>query len=107
MKYPLLTLALTFLLCRAAEAAGPFRCEGKLIEPGVPAVYVLAKCGMPQYGLISETPVRTRTAAGFSRLSGFMVSDQWIYDRGPGRFPAVLIFRDGRLRRIEYVPERS
>ena len=107
MKTSLSALIPTLLVCGAAHAAGPLRCDGKLIAPGMPAAYVLERCGMPQSGVTERVPTRARTATGFSRLAGASISDQWVYDRGPGRFPAVLIFRDGRLVRIDYLPERS
>ena len=44
---------------------------------------------------------------GSSRIVGLTLSEQWIYDRGWGRFPAVLFFLDGTLRRIDYLPHRS
>lgn len=107
MKLSLSLLIPALLVCGAAHGAGPLRCDGKLIRPGVPAAYVLDKCGPPDFSVTEQVPRRARTATGFSRLAGISVSDQWIYDRGPGRFPAVLIIRDGRLVRIDYLPERS
>jgi len=73
----------------------------------VPAAYVLAICGPPEYQLIEEVPARARTVTGFSRFIGIAVSEQWIYDRGRGKFPVVLEFHDGKLRRIEFLPHRS
>ena len=107
MKRMASILVATLALCAVAHAAGPLRCGGKLISPGVPAVYVLEKCGNPKASATTRVPARARTASGFSRLAGISVSEQWVYDRGPGRFPAVLSFRDGRLIRIDYLPDRS
>ena len=107
MKHALSLLVPALLVCGAAHGAGPFRCDGRLIRAGVPAAYVLEKCGPPDFGVTEQVPRRARTATGFSRPAGISVSDQWIYDRGPGRFPAVLIIREGRLIRIDYLPERS
>jgi hypothetical protein len=44
---------------------------------------------------------------GGSRIVGLTLSEQWIYERGWGRFPAVLIFLDGTLKRIDFLPHRS
>ena len=41
------------------------------------------------------------------RLVGIALSEQWIYERGWGRFPAVLVFVDGTLKRIDFLPHRS
>ncbi|MFQ6005429.1 MAG: DUF2845 domain-containing protein [Woeseia sp.] len=95
------------LMATASSAMGPMRCKGKLIEPGVPMAYVLQKCGPPKHRVIETGPVRSRSVSGFARLSGTFFSEQWIYERGFGRFPAILIFDHGTLKRIEYLPERS
>ena len=107
MKYKLIVLGITFCCCAAANAAGSLRCQGKIIRAGFPAVYVLATCGPPEYQLIQEVPARSRTVTGSSRFIGIAVSEQWIYDRGKGKFPVVLEFHDGKLRRIEFLPHRS
>ncbi len=104
---PLTALISLLLLATTANADGSLRCKGRLVEPGVPMGYVLEQCGPPKYGIIETAPARSRLVTGFSRLSGTFVSEQWIYDRGYGRFPAVLKFVDGTLRRIDYLPERT
>lgn len=70
-------------------------------------VQVLSLCGPSSNQVIETFPVRAGTTAGFSRFIGYTTTQQWIYDRGWGRFPAVVIFRDGVVRRIEYLPYRS
>jgi len=83
------------------------RCQGKIIDPGATMAQILTMCGSPKTRIIEEVPVRARVASGFSRFVGFTTTEQWVYDRGWGRFPAVLNFHDGKLRRIEYLPYRS
>jgi len=83
------------------------RCQGKIIDPGATMAQILTMCGSPKTRIIEEVPVRARVASGFSRFIGFTTTEQWVYDRGWGRFPAVLNFHDGKLRRIEYLPYRS
>ena len=68
---------------------------------------VLEMCGSPKARIVEQVPVRTGTSSGFSRLTGIIIAEQWIYDRGWGRFPALLWFQDGRLKRIDYLPDRS
>ncbi len=68
---------------------------------------VLTMCGSPKNRIIEEVPVRTRVASGFSRFIGITLTEQWVYDRGWGKFPAVLWFQDGNVQRIEYLPYRS
>ena len=107
MKYKLIVLGITFCCCATANAAGSLRCQGKIIRAGFHAAYVLAICGPPEYQLIEEVPARARTVTGFSRFIGIAVSERWIYDRGWGKFPVVLEFHEGKLRRIEFLPHRS
>ncbi len=68
---------------------------------------IMALCGPPSTRIIEEVPVRSRVATGFSRFSGIILAERWVYDRGWGKFPAVLRFQDGTLKRIEYLRYRS
>ena len=107
MIYRLTILTLLLCYCGAADAYGSLRCQGKIIDPGATMAQVLAMCGAPKTRIIEEVPVRARVASGFSRFIGFNTTEQWVYDRGWGRFPAVLWFQDGKVQRIEYLPYRS
>jgi hypothetical protein len=95
------------LYTSAASAAPSLRCNGRIIRVGVPAAYVLSECGAPENQVLQESTARVGTLAGSSRIIGLTLSEQWIYDRGWGRFPAVLVFLDGTLRRIDFLPHRS
>jgi hypothetical protein len=104
----LFVLACLVLSYTATATAEPsLRCNGRIIRVGVPAGYILAECGPPANQTIQETTARVGTFSGSSRIVGLTLSEQWIYERGWGRFPAVLHFLDGTLRRIEYLPHRS
>ena len=107
MKHLLLLGSAMLCYATAANAAQSLRCNGRLIKVGVPAAYVLSECGAPENQVSQESAVRTGTVNGLSRVTGIALSEQWIYDRGWGRFPAVLIFLDGTLQRIDFLPERS
>ena len=98
-------LALSYTSVAGAEPS--LRCNGRLMRVGVPAGYILSQCGPPANQTIQETTARAGTVFGSSRIVGLTLSEQWIYERGWGRFPAVLFFLDGTLRRIEYLPHRS
>ena len=90
-----------------ADAYGSLRCKGRLIDVGDTMEEVASLCGDPAGRSIEEIPTRTRVGAGYSRLTGITTNERWIYDRGWGRFPAVLTFDQGRVIRIEYLPVRS
>jgi hypothetical protein len=78
-----------------------------MIRVGDPAAYVLSQCGAPENQVIQESLARAGTLTGGSRVTGIALSEQWVYERGWGRFPAVLVFSDGTLRRIEFLRHRS
>ena len=103
----LTVLALLVAHGGTADAYGSQRCKGKLIRPGASMAQVLALCGEPVNRIVERVPVRTGTVTGFSRQSGVSVSERWEYDRGWGKFPVVLTFRDGELRRVDYLRYRS
>lgn len=68
---------------------------------------VMDLCGEPTRRVVHQVPVRAGIATGFTRFVGFASAEQWTYNRGWGKFPAVLTFDDGRIQRIEYLPRRS
>ena len=107
MKYLSLLACLALSYTSAANAEPSLRCNGRLMKVGVPAGYILSQCGPPANQTIQEATARVGTVLGSSRIVGLSLSEQWIYERGWGRFPAVLYFLDGTLRRIEYLPHRS
>ena len=93
--------------CGAADAYGSLRCKGKIISPGDTMTRIMALCGPPRSRIVEELRVRHKVVTGFSRFSGITLDERWEYDRGWGKFPAVLWFQDGKLQRIEYLPYRS
>jgi hypothetical protein len=70
-------------------------------------VEVLTLCGPPATRISQQAQVRARVASGFSRHIGLTTTEQWVYDRGWGRFPAVLTLDNGKVQRIDYLPYRS
>ncbi len=104
----LLLLACFALAYTSAVSAQPsLRCNGRILKLGVPAAYVLSECGAPANQTLQEATARAGTVNGSSRIVGLTLSEQWVYERGWGRFPAVLYFLDGTLKRIDYLPHRS
>ena len=106
MKHLILLACLSWSYTFAVNAES-LRCNGRIITVGVPAAYVYSECGAPENQIAQESVVRSATVYGGSRLIGIGISEQWIYDRGWGNFPAVLVFLDGTLRRIDFLPYRS
>ena len=57
-------------------------------------------CLKPSSGISGQG----RNADWGFRIIGIALSEQWIYERGWGKFPAVLFFVDGTLKRIDFLP---
>jgi hypothetical protein len=68
--------------------------------------YVLELCGEPAERVVTDEPIRAFNPDGTSWVVGTTRSEILTYDRGSGRFPALLTFDDGRLVRIEYDMQR-
>jgi hypothetical protein len=110
MRQALITtavLVMSFIVSNDADAYGSLRCKGRIVDVGDTTAKVLSLCGEPSTRIASQTPVRAGNVNGFTRFVGFSTSEQWVYDRGWGKFPAVLIFDDGVLRRIEHLSRRT
>lgn len=107
MKHTLLLACLALSYTSAASAAESLRCNGRMVRVGDPAAYVLAQCGAPENQVVQESAARAGTVTGSSRFVGIALSEQWVYERGWGRFPAVLVFFDGTLKRIDFLRHRS
>lgn len=100
-------LAALLIVSGDADAYGSLRCKGRIIDVGETTANVLSLCGEPSSRLVSQAPVRAGNVNGFTRFVGYSTSEQWVYNRGWGKFPAVLIFDDGVLRRIEHLSRRT
>jgi hypothetical protein len=96
-------LLFTLVHAGSAHAYGSLRCKGQLIDVGDSVSEVLSLCGEPSERIVTRVPVRVGNALGFTRATGYTASEQLIYERGWGKFPAVLYIDDGKVRRIEYL----
>lgn len=83
--------------------ADTFRCRTKLITEGDTAGKVLEHCGEPSSKQVVTEPVRAANASGGSYLTGATWTYEiWRYQRGSGKFPALLRIEGGVVRKIEY-----
>jgi hypothetical protein len=77
------------------------RCEGVLVGPGDTPSTVIARCGLPALrdtiGLAPGAPAPAVDEAPVLEVP----VEQWVYDRGPGRFLAIVTLRGGRVEAIE------
>lgn len=90
----------------AARADDTLRCGNALITVGMVGPQVIAKCGQPTDKNVAEVPQRVRRSGGRSAVIGTLRVERWTYDRGYGKFPALLTFEQGKLKSIELLTAR-
>ena len=106
-KTSVLAVLFLCLFAETADAYGSLRCKGRLIDVGADAAEIIALCGEPSRRIVTRVPVRTAVWTGYTRIAGYATTEQWVYDRGWGKFPAVLHLDAGKVRRIDYLSRRS
>jgi hypothetical protein len=91
----------------AAAADDVVRCRsGRLVNVGMVAPEVIARCGEPQSRSAEDVPVRARTPNGNVVVTGSARVERWTYQRGQGQFDAVLTFEGDKLVRIDLLNVR-
>jgi hypothetical protein len=93
--------ALVALTCATAAADDSLVCGNSLATVGMVAGEVVARCGEPKTKAVEDIPIRVRHPNGTVGTAGIQHIERWTYDRGYGKFPALLTFEDGKLRSIE------
>jgi hypothetical protein len=99
------SLCLALLICCGALRAQDdvIRCKGGLVSPGMIADEVLAKCGEPKSREVESVPIRVRRPNGSVGTIGTTAIERWTVERGPGQFPALLTFEEGKLKSLELI----
>ncbi len=97
----LLAVAVVFAPVTPARA-DTLRCGSSLISVGAVAEYVLEKCGAPDSRTEVSEPIMARRRDGSAYQVGTTRQEIWRYQRAPGKFPAVLTFEDGVLKKLEF-----
>jgi hypothetical protein len=90
----------------SAMADDVMRCGTAIVDVGMTAGQVVAKCGEPMSTEVETAPIKRRTASGGVTTTGTTRIERWTYDRGYGQFPALLTFTDGKLKSIELLTSR-
>jgi hypothetical protein len=89
-----------------SQADDTMRCRnGRLINTGMTAAEITARCGEPRSRAVEEIPVRARLPNGAVVQTGTTRAERWIYERGQGQFDAQLTFEDDKLVRIDMLTE--
>ena len=95
------------LLAWDANAQRTMRCgNGRLVDLGMVAAEILARCGEPKSRSSEDIPVRARLPNGAVIQTGTTRVERWTYERGQGEFDALLTFEDDKLVSIEILAQR-
>ena len=90
------------LMAWTAAADDVMRCGNVIVDVGMAAAQVVAKCGTPQSKEVGSAPGKGRRGGrGAASSAGGGRVERWTYDRGYGQFPALLTFEHGKLASIE------
>jgi hypothetical protein len=95
-------LTASLVLFAAAAHADTLRCGSSLISEGANQSFVREKCGEPDSKMEVTEPVMARRPDGFTYQTGTTTQQIWRYKRSPGKFPAVMTFEGGVLRKLEF-----
>jgi Protein of unknown function (DUF2845) len=95
-------LSFAVLALAATAHAETLRCGSSLISTGASQDYVLQKCGPPASKREMSEPVMARRPNGTTYQVGTTTQEIWRYDRSPGKFPAVMTFEEGVLKKLEF-----
>ena len=88
------------MLLAPFASAEAMRCGNKLATEGMTRFEVSKRCGEPD-DVITRIEVVYRDV-GFDRtVAREVLIEEWYYDRPSNSFDRMLLFVDGRLRRIE------
>jgi hypothetical protein len=85
----------------AATADNSVRCGANIVDVGMVADQVIAKCGQPKSKTVEDVPIQARNVGGGTNVIGTTRVERWTIDRGYGQFPALLTFEEGKLKTIE------
>ena len=97
---------LTLATAVQAWADDVLRCGTAIVDVGMVAAQVVARCGEPLTREVESAPVRARGAKGAVKTVGNTRVERWTYDRGYGQLPALLTFEHGKLKSIELLARR-
>jgi hypothetical protein len=88
----------------AAAQAESLRCDNGIAAEGDSRLALVYKCGQPALSDNYCAPVYY--SGSVNTVPGLYVpcvnTEEWLYERGPGEFPAVVRIRGGKVRSITY-----
>ncbi len=102
MRMRIAWFSFALVVLASTAHAETLRCKSSLISPGASQDYVLQKCGPPASKMEVNEPVMARRPNGTTYQVGTTTREIWRYDRSPGKFPAVMTFEEGVLKKLEF-----
>ncbi|UXH79390.1 DUF2845 domain-containing protein [Roseateles amylovorans] len=95
------------LLIGASAQAQSLRCSDNGVREGDSKLSLLRACGQPTLSDAYCVPIYTPGDPGRNGqvqpvYSGCVMTDEWLYDRGPGNLAAVVKIREGRIISIRF-----
>ena len=94
-----------FLGAACAAHADPLRCNDTSVNEGDAKLWLIRACGQPTmsdaYCASLVQPVAVRHGRPQYQAVCVM-TEEWLYDRGPGNLLAVVRIREGRIISIRY-----
>ena len=90
------------LLLPLAAAAETFRCGKWLVTAELTLDELTEKCGAPTSRESKTEDIKARNRNnGLMIKTGETTTERWVYDRGTGAAPMVVIIVDGQIKSIE------
>lgn len=95
------------MLIGAGAQAQSLRCGDTGVREGDSKLSLMRSCGQPALSDAYCVPIYTpgppdRLGQVQPVYSGCVMTDEWLYERGPGNLPAVVKMREGRIISIRF-----
>jgi hypothetical protein len=101
-------MAVLVTLPAAAAHAESLRCAGYIVSEGDSRLSLLFKCGPPLLQdsycapVFQGQPLQPVPEPLVGGILPCLLTEEWLYDRGPGNLMATVRFRGGVVRTISY-----
>ena len=99
------SLIILLLLTLTSLPAYALRCGNRLVSEGDTKLELLRHCGEPEHKSWRKEyyPIRVydRHTGEYRLAREERLVEEWIYNFGPNRFMQSILFRDGRIDKIE------
>lgn len=100
-------MTLGLFLAAGAVQAQSLRCNDAGVREGDSRLWLLKTCGQPALSDSYCVPIfypgpPNRYGVSHPIPAGCLMTDEWLYERGPGDLPAVVKIQNGRIISIRF-----